>query len=164
MLIDKRDSLTGEVTEGSIGHYIGSAHNMIRKVFIQYLKDHGLSFTPEQLVILKRLSREEGLTQNEIASYFLRDSASITRIIDSLEKKDLVIRKKIATDRRANQVCITPTGKAVLMKIFPLAKELNGRFLEGIEEEEFALFQQVISKILQNAEKVTEQTTKQNID
>ncbi|ACF13630.1 transcriptional regulator, MarR family [Chloroherpeton thalassium ATCC 35110] len=140
----------------AIGHYIGNAHIMLRKVMIFYLKEHNLNFTPEQLIILKRLRFENGLTQNEIAHHLLRDSASITRIIDGLEKRNLVVRKKIATDRRANQVFITEAGEDVLNRIFPLAMKLNAQFMEGLDESEIEVFKKVIGKILENASSVSE--------
>ena len=93
-----------------IGHYIGVAQASLRKDFIATLKVEGISFTPEQFTILMRLNVSDGISQKDLAEYAARDNASITRVLDILEKEQFIIRKRAENDRRTNRIYITKQG------------------------------------------------------
>jgi DNA-binding MarR family transcriptional regulator len=137
--------------ERMIGHHIGSTSNTLRNAFTLFLRENDINMTPEQFLVLKKLYCKDGVTQNEIALYFLRDDASITRVLDSLEKKKLVKRKKSSTDRRVNLVYIKSQGKDLIKKFFPLAEELNQHFLKDVSDKELKTVKNVLKKISFNA-------------
>ena len=58
--------------------------------FIANFKKHGISLTPEQFTILARLKESDGLNQKILADYAYKNVSSITRILDSLEKKKFI--------------------------------------------------------------------------
>jgi len=78
---------------GFIGHQVGVTAGVLRKAFASRITRSAESISPEQFVVLARLSFGQGFNQNEMG-YLLKDDASITRILDSLEKKGLAVRKK----------------------------------------------------------------------
>lgn len=137
-----------------IGYQIGTTANVLRTVFAARITRDAENSSPEQFAVLVLLSSGEGLNQNEIAEYVLKDDATITRILDSLEKKKLAVRKKSEHDRRTNLAYITPQGMALVEKVFPKVKRLNERLLEGIGEEEVQVAFRILEKLRKNAGKV----------
>ena len=84
-----------------------------------------MDVTVEQWVILKIIYQEKELTQVDLAGISLKDTASITRMIDILEKKELVIRNKDAADRRKYLITLTKKGNAFVIKHMPLVIKLR---------------------------------------
>lgn len=92
----------------------------IRKKF----KEHGLDLSFEMLEVLKCLWEREGLKQQEIADYVLKDKASLTLLIDNLTRRNLVKRTEDPNDRRNKLVSLTPEGAALRHTIEPWINEM----------------------------------------
>jgi len=75
------------------------------------LKEAGLNITSEQWSIMYNLWVEEGLTQQELAVRTFRDKPSVTRLINNLERVNLVIRVNDKNDRRSNLIYLTKIGR-----------------------------------------------------
>ncbi len=133
-----------------IGHQVGITSNALRRVFTARItKDEDIS--PEQLAVLMRLSSGRGFSQSEIADDLFKDDATITRVLDVLEKKKLAVRKKAEYDRRANIAFITPKGRATVERLAPLVEEINEELLEGIEPGMVDILFDVLHKLRGNA-------------
>ncbi len=137
--------------KGLFGHEIGVTSGVLRKVFASRIKRVAGGISPEQFAVLVRLSSGEGFHQNEIAEYVLKDDATITRILDSLEKKGLAGRRRSAEDRRANIAFITRTGMSLVEQVFPLITGLQTELTRGISREEEALVIDILSRVRSNA-------------
>ncbi|ASQ90750.1 MarR family transcriptional regulator [Prosthecochloris sp. GSB1] len=137
--------------KGLLGHEIGITSGVLRRVFAARIRTQADNISPEQFAVLVRLSSGEGLTQNEIADYVLKDDATITRVLDSLEKKGLALRKKSDHDRRANLAFITSRGKALVEKVFPMLEKIHEKLREGIGEGELATAIRVLERLRNNA-------------
>ena len=134
-----------------IGHQIGITANALRKVFTARITKNEDDISPEQLAVLVRLSSGRGFSQSEIADYLLKDDATITRVLDILEKKKLAVRKKAEYDRRANIASITPKGRETVERLFPVVEEINEELLEGIEPGMVDVLFKVLHKLRDNA-------------
>ncbi len=153
------DSAFNHKEQIMIGHQVGQAGNAIRHAFMFYLRQKKIKLTPEQFIVLKRVYREKKMTQNEIACYFLRDNASITRVLDGLEKKHLIERIRSKEDRRVNYIHVTAQGEAFLKSLFPHAETLNQLLLDDVSPEELSLLKKVLDKIVNNAAVITKSKT-----
>lgn len=82
----------------------------------QLLKQANLS--PAQYNVLRILrGAAGGLLCGEIAERMITRDPDITRLLDRMEKRDLLRRERDATDRRRVLVRITPEGLAVLYRL-----------------------------------------------
>lgn len=79
-------------TEDFFNFLTGKATTALTRRLQQNLKESGINITAEQWSILYNLWQEEGLTQQELANRTFRDKPSVTRLINNLEKLNLVIR------------------------------------------------------------------------
>jgi len=82
-----------------------------------HLAEAGLTIS--QFGILESLYHLGPLCQKDIAGKILKSTANITYVIDNLEKRDLVERRRSESDRRYIDVFLTDEGRALLEDIFP---------------------------------------------
>lgn len=75
--------------------------------------------TPSQFGILETLYHLGPLCQGEISAKLLKSTGNITLVLDNLEKRGLVERKREAHDRRMVTVHLTGAGRALIEEVFP---------------------------------------------
>ncbi|MFA9379352.1 MAG: MarR family winged helix-turn-helix transcriptional regulator, partial [Lachnotalea sp.] len=80
------------------------------------------------------LSKGEQPVQ-KIAEKILVSSGTITYVIDKLQKKELVYRKKCEKDRRIFYVSLTEKGKAFITNVFEEHIEFLEHLFSGLDEE-----------------------------
>lgn len=104
----------------------------------KYLQKH-FEVTTSQLLCLRTLSKENGLSAGEIGRRIFIKPGTITGIIDRLEAKGLVQRTRVSRDRRVINIEITGAGRD-LVRAAPvpvqsqLAFNLKKIPLEKVEE------------------------------
>jgi DNA-binding MarR family transcriptional regulator len=116
----------------------------------KFLSSYGVDISGEQWVILKRIYEQEGINQREIAGLTYKDPASVTRMIDLLEKQELVNRRDIDGDRRSYNLFLTKKGIVLVEKVIPLAKELRKQGIKSISKQDMETFKNVLNKIYEN--------------
>ena len=120
-----------------------------------YFVGNNIPLTKEQFIVL--LCSEEGCkNQSFLAMVTERDKVSLTRLIQSLEKKKYVKRAISAEDSRVNEVELTCEGKVILEETKPVMKKLFSMVQQGITEEEMELVTQVLQKMQLNVMNVIE--------
>jgi DNA-binding MarR family transcriptional regulator len=59
-------------------------------------------------------------TASDIAREFRHDSGALTRVIDRLERRDLVARRRSRQDRRVIELDLTPAGHRMIESLLPV--------------------------------------------
>lgn len=113
----------------------------------------GYDITGEQWRILRCLWYKDGLRQQDLAERVHKDKTSITRSIDSMEKRDLVVRIPDRLDRRQKLIYLTDKGKRLREKSMEVAKKMSLEAQQGIESEHLDVFRDVLTKIHGNLSK-----------
>lgn len=130
----------------------------IRQLFIGFIKDNGLSLTPEESTILNQLWIKDGQTQSELAEYVFKGPSTVTRQIDSLVKKGLVIRKACDNDRRKVYAWLTKEGQSLEKKVMPVAEGFFQEIAQNISEEDLETTLRTLNLLRQNAQKIKQET------
>jgi len=113
-------------------------------------RNAGLDITIEQWSILYHLWKEDGLSQQELCNRTYRDKPSITRLIDNLEKLNLVKRTASESDRRVNLVSLTEAAQEIQQTTIDLANQTMNEALVGITKEEIEIVKKVLQQVFDN--------------
>ena len=114
-------------------------------------RNAGLEITIEQWSVLYHLWKEDGLSQQELGNRTFRDKASITRLIDNIEKLGLVERIASKEDRRVNLVYLTDPAKPLQEATYELANQTMNEALQGITKEEIEIVKNVFQRVYENS-------------
>jgi DNA-binding MarR family transcriptional regulator len=99
------------------------------------LQPYGLTGTQYNVLRILRGAGEEGATCSGISERLLAFDPDVTRLLDRLEKVQLVQRSRSTTDRRVVLTTITPAGVELLAKLDePVETRLRQQF-QGIGRE-----------------------------
>lgn len=74
-----------------------------------------LGLTVPQAMLLRQL--DDGMPMNEVAEALHCDPSNVTGIVDRLERRGLVQRRQLETDRRVKQLVLTPEGRRVKRRV-----------------------------------------------
>lgn len=109
-----------------------------------------LGITVEQWVILKIVSESSNISQKELATKSYRDTASITRTIDLLEKKEFLLRESIPNNRRTYNIRLTKKGKDFIEQNLELIKSHRKNSIKDLTNDELDMLSSVLLKIRKN--------------
>ncbi len=129
---------------------LGKTAKMLDMFFCDKLSEKGFPLTKQQLLLLVILSKNNGKSQNELAFLTDRDKASLTKLINTLEKKNLMARIPSKEDRRKNLLHITTQGENMKERAMPIFKEIITKVQRGITQTEIDSTIEVLKKLQQN--------------
>ena len=133
----------------------GKASTAIARRLQKKFNANGLNLTIEQWSILYHLWKDDGKSQQELCNDTFRDKPSITRLIDNLEKLNLVTREADENDRRINKVVLTKQALKLQEQTMELAEETLNEALDGVAPEHIELCKQVLQKVYDNLNQLT---------
>jgi len=114
---------------------------------------HGHDLTYEMFQVLNVLWRKKhDVNQQDIANAIQKGKASITPLIDSLARINLVTRTEDAADRRNKIIALTNEGKLYQQKFDPLMNEFYNLFKGDLPTERI---QEITAFLFQISENVT---------
>jgi DNA-binding MarR family transcriptional regulator len=110
----------------------------------------GLNLTIEQWSVLYQLWKEDGSSQQDLCLRTFRDKPSITRLVDNLEKLQLVKRVPSESDRRINLVFLTKQGLKMEEQTMQLAEQTLNEALTGIPTDNINLCKEILQQVYDN--------------
>ncbi len=93
------------------------AVNAVNQRESEPMRDAGL--TESQFGVLEALLHLGPLCQRELAAKVLKSAGNMTTVVDNLQRRGLVKRKREAEDRRVVTVHLTDRGEALIRDAFP---------------------------------------------
>lgn len=130
--------------------YINILNCKIKKYFANELQKNDINMTPEQYLVMDILWDEGILSQQAIADIIQKDKNSVTKFIDSLEKKGLVFRAVDRIDRRINNIILSDEGKKLKDTTTEVAVNMMSKALKGINKKDLSTFVNVMMQIKSN--------------
>ncbi len=112
------------------------------------LAAEGVRVTPAQSAILFLLKQADGRTMTELGRALSLENATITGLVDRLERDGFVRRAKSPSDRRATKVSITAEGVAAAARARDVVKRVNESIKAGFSEAEVDAFRRILLKIV----------------
>ena len=128
----------------------GKASTAIARRLQKKFNNAGVSLTIEQWSVLYHLWKADGMSQQELCNATFRDKPSITRLVDNLEKLNLVKRVPDEKDRRINKVFLTKNAALLEEKTLSLAEETLNDALAGVSQEQIEMCKEVLQRVYDN--------------
>jgi DNA-binding MarR family transcriptional regulator len=142
--------LQNKILKSEIGLKLSTIGKMSKVFAIQQFtyEEHGI--TPEQFTVLATLIENDGMYQRQICSKTFKDRPNITRIVNILEKADLVKRNEDVNGRKIYKIYITEKGKQIYEKVLPTIINVWGTTVKDIPDGELEVLLKVLEKIRKN--------------
>jgi len=134
----------------NVNDLIGIIHRCMRRFFETQMKKYDI--TPPQFEVLLTLWNEDGIVLSELGRRLSRDGPTITGIIDRMEKKKLVVRKRSMRDRRVIQVYLTPYAWEIKENLMKMQLEAGKDITSNFTEQDIKALEEMLQRILTNVE------------
>ena len=121
----------------------GKASTAIARRLQKKFNNAGLNITIEQWSVLYHLWKEDGRSQQQLCNATFRDKPSITRLVDNLEKLNLVKRVPSEIDRRINLIYLTKNAKKLEEETMQIADETLNEALKTLPEDRLDVCKEV---------------------
>ena len=121
------------------------ASNLLVDDLKKTLKNYPINAT--EFAVMEFLYSKGEKSIQEIRDRILLASGSATYVVDSLEKKEYVIRKICQKDKRVTYIRLTEEGIKLIDDIFPIHKKNTKRIFEKINDKELVILKEILKKI-----------------
>jgi DNA-binding MarR family transcriptional regulator len=132
----------------SVGYLVRSLYGVMRTRLEATFAQQ--EFTLMQWIVLMQVRDGLGRTSSDIARDFAHDSGALTRVIDQLERRGLLLRRRSSVDRRVVELELTPQGRKVVTDLLPLVVAEMNLLLEPLDRQEFEQFRGMLLRVLEH--------------
>jgi len=123
-----------------VGVYLNQSHCLFKQFIYKSFIVNGFHLTPEQFLVMDTLWDEGVLNQQQIADYIQKDKNCVTKLLDGLEKRGLVVRTAAGTDRRSKHIVLTKQAEEIKDSVVEVALQAVDQICNGISKKEISLF------------------------
>jgi DNA-binding MarR family transcriptional regulator len=134
---------------------LGKAYKASFYRFLENISELEIDITFDEWMILGPISNLEGASQKECGAISTKDKTAVTRIINSLEGKNLVVRVSDQIDKRVKRIILTRKGKKLFDDILPIIEKTRFQMNNDISESELKTLDAVLMKLIENHERFT---------
>lgn len=128
----------------------GKISSAINRAALRGFSASGIDITTEQWSVLAFLWKQDKVTQQTLCDLTSKDKPSMTRLIDNLEKRNLVTRVSDPKDRRINLIHLTSQGEQLQQKATQVIQDVANKALNNIEASDLNFGKTLLKKILNN--------------
>jgi DNA-binding MarR family transcriptional regulator len=142
-----------ECKDNSLGRLIYFTAQELSNFAEKVLKPYDL--TLEQFHLLKSLPVDSGLTQRQVGEIVNKKPANLTRILDRLESKELMVRRSNPGDRRATLVFLTDKGRMLVEKVHGGFEDFSNQIVRDISRQDQETTREVLKIMNTNLQEMT---------
>jgi DNA-binding MarR family transcriptional regulator len=130
--------------------WLGRTMKLVDMFISNHLSDHNIDLTKVQMILLVRLYFNDGQPQNDLALLTNRDKASLARLLDTMERKGLVVRVPSKDDKRIKLVHITKKGMELYESARPIMKKMIMKVQKGMTKHDIDFMIDKLMQVQQN--------------
>ena len=139
--------------ERYLPYRLATLSNRISGIIAQTYKDKfGLSVTEWRIMAV--LGEYPGASADEVSVKIQIEKSIVSRSLQKLLGRHLVVREVDAADRRRQNLTLTKTGKDVYRQIVPVSYDYEDQLLTCFDAEEQALFDALLDRLYDQADTI----------
>lgn len=116
-----------------------------------------LNITYAQLMVLRVIDSEPGITAKEILMQMDTDKATLSGVISRLERDDYIYRVQNEKDGRVRNIYVSDGSEALCNEVNGIEQACMASLMEGISEEEAEVFLRILDQFIANQIKKIEE-------
>ncbi|MFX3636421.1 MAG: MarR family winged helix-turn-helix transcriptional regulator [Candidatus Pristimantibacillus sp.] len=119
---------------------------------------HDYDIYPGQPPLMFALKRGPGRSQSELAKELDIKAATLTIMLNRMEKHGIVRREADSLDQRVSRIFLTDKGSSMLGEIHETLHRLEEQAMDGFNEEDQLLLRALLARISNNMKRYSGQT------
>ncbi len=119
-------------------------------LLVQNFKSLNYDIKAEEWKVISFLFNKKGVNQQDISEFANIDKVAVKRMLDNLEKRNIISRKIHKKDKRNNLISLTIEGEKLYEILIPQAENTLKTAFEVIEKDEIENLLNMLNKINQN--------------
>jgi DNA-binding MarR family transcriptional regulator len=104
--------------------------------------------------VLAALHEQDGRRMGDLSETTSIEVSTLTRLVDGMEKKGLVARRRAEQDARVVMLHVTAAGRRLTGRILPIAQRYERVALAGFDEREAATLKAALRQLYANMDKL----------
>ena len=109
-----------------------------------------LGATLQMWRVLAALREGDGRRMGDLSETTSIEVSTLTRLVDNMEKKGLVARRRDAVDARVVALHVTPAGRRLAQRITPIAERYESVALAGFTAAEADILKAALRRLYRN--------------
>jgi DNA-binding MarR family transcriptional regulator len=134
----------------SVGYLARYAHRAFAKALAAELAPHDI--LGGQWSVLRVLWEQEGLSQVDLADRMRVEKASLTSVLDAMERRKLIVRSRNSDDRRKVNINLTSYGRSLKAQLLPYGASINRKATRGMSAGEIDQLRGLLARVIRNLE------------
>lgn len=128
----------------------GFISGIVNKMLNRTFKTAGLNITTEQWTILCSLWNKDKQSQQALSDNTYKEKASVTRLLDTLERNSYIARCASPTDRRTNVITLTEKGRQLEQKANAIVHAFIYKAIDGVDQKNLIFMKETFYKMYNN--------------
>ena len=134
----------------SLGEGLHRTGRVMRQRLVEALAHLGYDYPVEFWPTLKFVNANPKASQHEIATFLVRDKATVARLLNRMEVEKLVKRTVDPKNRRQKLVELTAHGASTFENLSKCAMQIKHHAEQGLSAEELNTCQHVLQRVFAN--------------
>ncbi|MCY1396404.1 Transcriptional regulator SlyA [compost metagenome] len=129
----------------TVGFLVHDVARLMRKRFEQRARN--LDLTRSQWQVLAKLALNEGIHQKGLADLLEIESITLVRLLDKMQERGLIERRRHPSDRRLSLLFLTPAARPVLEVMRGLGEQTRREGMADFSETESQQMLQMLTRM-----------------
>jgi DNA-binding MarR family transcriptional regulator len=134
--------------DGYLPYLLNRAGARIAASFSEEVRPLGA--TLQMWRVLAALREQDGRRMGDLSETTSIEVSTLTRLVDNMEKKGLVARRRDTDDARAVMLHATPAGRRLTQRILPIAERYEVVALAGFNAAETEILKAALRRLYAN--------------
>ena len=130
----------------TLGMLLGRTAMLKDRIIDRHMEPYGI--TAAQFKVLIIMAQYDVDTPAELCRHLSLDSGSMTRMLDRLEQKELIVRTRSETDRRQVHLALTEQGRTLADLLPQIGADAMNDTFAALDADEVQALQRILTKVL----------------